>query len=43
MTKRTLTEKQRKMLAKKQIELQKRIYAKIKEMNGKYLNHVQNL
>jgi len=35
MTKRYLTEKQRKMLAKKQVQLQNRIYAKIKEMNGK--------
>ena len=35
MTKRYLTDKQRKMLAKKQIELQNRIYAKIREMNGK--------
>ena len=43
MKKSNLTEKQRKMLAKKQIELQKRISAKIREMNGKDLNHVQNL
>ena len=35
MTKRYLTNKQRKMLAKKQIELQNRIYARIREMNGK--------
>ena len=35
MTKRHLTEKQRKMLAKKQIQLQNHIYAKIREMNGK--------
>ena len=35
MTKRYLTEKQRKMLAKKQIELQNRIYTRIREMNGK--------
>ena len=35
MTKRYLTEKQRKMLAKKQIQLQNHIYARIKEMNGK--------
>ena len=35
MKKRYLTEKQRKMLAKKQIQLQNRIYAQIREMNGK--------
>ena len=35
MTKRYLTEKQRKMLAKKQIQLQNHIYAIIREMNGK--------
>jgi len=35
MTKRYLTEKQRKMLAKKQIQLQNHMYARIKEMNGK--------
>lgn len=35
MKKRYLTEKQRKMLAKKQVQLQNRIYAKIREMNGK--------
>jgi len=35
MKKRYLTEKQRKMLAKKQIELQNKIYARIREMNGK--------
>ena len=35
MTKRYLTEKQRKMLAKKQIQLQNHIYDRIKEMNEK--------
>jgi hypothetical protein len=41
MTKRTLTEKQRKMLAKKQVQLQNRIYAKIREMNGKSQPHAK--
>jgi hypothetical protein len=41
MKKRYLTEKQRKMLAKKQIELQNRIYARIREMNGKPQPHAK--
>ncbi len=41
MKKRYLTDKQRKMLAKKQIQLQNRIYAKIKEMNGKSQPHAK--
>ena len=41
MTKRYLTDKQRKMLAKKQIQLQNRIYAKIKEMKGKSQPHAK--
>lgn len=41
MTKRYLTEKQRKMLAKKQVQLQNRIYAKIREMNGKSQPHAK--
>jgi len=41
MKKRYLTDKQRKMLAKKQIQLQNRIYAKIKEINGKSQPHAK--
>jgi len=41
MKKRYLADKQRKMLAKKQIQLQNHIYARIREMNGKSQPHAK--